>query len=1050
MTPRHCIETLSWEAAFSHARLAHAQQDRLSAFVHKYAIPCLRERFDAFSLAGEVWMVDRLEVDIGQLSLKESPHQWLQQFDAALQRSLVGLKAPGAMAMPTTPSAMRETPLRRQTGQRRSTAAHEMGQFLHYLQHGVLPWGLPLRSARNLAGWLERLARQHGQRLWQELQQLMPPEPVLARLAQIAPHMGLQALLAVRHRDLADGMLLLDDAWLLPLQRRGRLSAYQVQVLQQKLRVAGLHTLWGLSGGALGGARQRALLAALRAAHTDALGPGWASLGRSLQGQALPRQPGSELASAMLYALLHIEHAAPSPRHAGPNPADAGRGVGVSPHLAQVALRRLNTHIQACADGRSSGTSAAQLRTWFMQLRHYAPAALAHSLRAQLRRRSGRRAWSVALPADQHWALLSVLEGPRNRGGDAFADGPGAYSLSGSQRPAPPQWADSLRQTALQLVQQCPAGARPGLSDMQSLLMQASLAYLLEYGRLPATHSAWLALWRTAWHSQAQPEDGSIHHRGHNHAAATDLLPLHTAPVDAGRSALPVRARRLSTPTYAVVGLFQLTWLPALVARWQPPAQSPRPASGASGVAAPPGQPVPIATIAWPAAALRRWLWQEAERYAHAHATPLTPMALQNHWERTWLALQRSAHDAALAEVPCADADQKPGSDDAPTLPSQGDPQAVKQQLHALWLQCAQGAWGPTQRLALARLLEQPDHCAIWCVRFSESQRWQWLRAQFGPVSHTLRQCADDLLTQLLHRMHATQPVPQGDKAVAPAAAAVLSPAVLARHWALLCEHLFVLAGAAQPAALRDHYLAAMEPPASSLAESPRGASKPSPLPSKSARQRSPLPAAGGELAADPLPAISRAPTLEPTPAPAPAGPQGSAWPPIWLDDAGQVLLSVYLERLFKHLGLVQAGRFVDAHAQARGVLCLQALVRGEMPSSEPFWPLSKLLCGVAPGALMPSCPPLNDQEHGLLTQLLGAVITHWKAIGNTSVAGLRESFLQREGRLERQDTAHGEPQAWRLKVQPRAFDMLLDRLPWGFSVIKLPWMQGVLYVEWR
>jgi hypothetical protein len=36
------------------------------------------------------------------------------------------------------------------------------------------------------------------------------------------------------------------------------------------------------------------------------------------------------------------------------------------------------------------------------------------------------------------------------------------------------------------------------------------------------------------------------------------------------------------------------------------------------------------------------------------------------------------------------------------------------------------------------------------------------------------------------------------------------------------------------------------------------------------------------------------------------------------------------------------------------------------------------------------------------------------------------------------------------LKVQPRAFDMLLDRLPWGFSIIKLPWMQGVLHVEWR
>jgi len=26
----------------------------------------------------------------------------------------------------------------------------------------------------------------------------------------------------------------------------------------------------------------------------------------------------------------------------------------------------------------------------------------------------------------------------------------------------------------------------------------------------------------------------------------------------------------------------------------------------------------------------------------------------------------------------------------------------------------------------------------------------------------------------------------------------------------------------------------------------------------------------------------------------------------------------------------------------------------------------------------------------------------------------------------------------------------LLDRLPWSFSLIKLPWMGGALHVDWR
>ncbi len=71
-------------------------------------------------------------------------------------------------------------------------------------------------------------------------------------------------------------------------------------------------------------------------------------------------------------------------------------------------------------------------------------------------------------------------------------------------------------------------------------------------------------------------------------------------------------------------------------------------------------------------------------------------------------------------------------------------------------------------------------------------------------------------------------------------------------------------------------------------------------------------------------------------------------------------------------------------------------------------------------------------------------MIAHWGILGNTSVRGLRESFLQREGRLRRKDGG------WQLLVQSRAFDMLLDKLPWGFSVIRHPWMESTVHVEWR
>jgi hypothetical protein len=71
-------------------------------------------------------------------------------------------------------------------------------------------------------------------------------------------------------------------------------------------------------------------------------------------------------------------------------------------------------------------------------------------------------------------------------------------------------------------------------------------------------------------------------------------------------------------------------------------------------------------------------------------------------------------------------------------------------------------------------------------------------------------------------------------------------------------------------------------------------------------------------------------------------------------------------------------------------------------------------------------------------------MIENWKTIGQTSVQGFRESFLQRRGSLALKDDA------WHLKVEQRTFDMLLDSIPWGFATIKHRWMERVVYVKWR
>ncbi len=163
----------------------------------------------------------------------------------------------------------------------------------------------------------------------------------------------------------------------------------------------------------------------------------------------------------------------------------------------------------------------------------------------------------------------------------------------------------------------------------------------------------------------------------------------------------------------------------------------------------------------------------------------------------------------------------------------------------------------------------------------------------------------------------------------------------------------------------------------------------------------------------------------------------------LFINNAGLVLAAPYLPRLFGMLGLAGDKAFVDAAAAERGVLLLQYAVTGELQAPEPLLLLNKILCGLPlHGPVGRDFEP-SRAERDAVDGLLRAIIGHWKALGQTSVAGLRQTFLQREGRLEHKDDT------WQLQVQRQTFDVLLDRLPWGFATIKYPWMREVLHVQW-
>ncbi|MFX1678778.1 contractile injection system tape measure protein [Mitsuaria sp. CC2] len=164
----------------------------------------------------------------------------------------------------------------------------------------------------------------------------------------------------------------------------------------------------------------------------------------------------------------------------------------------------------------------------------------------------------------------------------------------------------------------------------------------------------------------------------------------------------------------------------------------------------------------------------------------------------------------------------------------------------------------------------------------------------------------------------------------------------------------------------------------------------------------------------------------------------------IAVGNAGLVLVSPYLPRLFSMLGLVDDRAFVGPEAAARAALLLQALATGHAAAPESALPLNKLLCGLPLDSPLPRLIDLSDAERDAIDGLIGAVIQHWRILGTTSIDGLRGSFLRRAGVLERRDDA------WQLSVEPGPFDMLIDQLPWGYATVRHPWMERVIHVDWR
>lgn len=162
------------------------------------------------------------------------------------------------------------------------------------------------------------------------------------------------------------------------------------------------------------------------------------------------------------------------------------------------------------------------------------------------------------------------------------------------------------------------------------------------------------------------------------------------------------------------------------------------------------------------------------------------------------------------------------------------------------------------------------------------------------------------------------------------------------------------------------------------------------------------------------------------------------------ITNAGIVLLYPYLPRLFTMLSLTDSNNFKDNDARVKAALLLHYIVWGKEEADDSDLLINKLLVGIEISDVISQKVELSAHEKEAVTSMLKGVLHHWEKMGNTSIAGLRVVFLQREGEIEFIEDST------QITVEEKAYDMLIDNVPWNFRMIRMPWMKKPIIVKWR
>ncbi|MCB0457896.1 MAG: contractile injection system tape measure protein [Flavobacteriaceae bacterium] len=162
----------------------------------------------------------------------------------------------------------------------------------------------------------------------------------------------------------------------------------------------------------------------------------------------------------------------------------------------------------------------------------------------------------------------------------------------------------------------------------------------------------------------------------------------------------------------------------------------------------------------------------------------------------------------------------------------------------------------------------------------------------------------------------------------------------------------------------------------------------------------------------------------------------------ILVKNAGLLLIHPFIKHFFEKLEFLSENN-IKPEKIDEAVHILHYLACKKLQPDEHALVFEKYMCHVPLHFPIKKRVTLTALQLEACEALLKAMLQHWKTLKTQNTDVLRSEFLMRKGKLKiasERDT---------LYIQRKTQDLLLDTLPWNFHILKIPWKQKILFINW-